>query len=1527
MIVLLVISPLPREALVDDFETDFWLPFTHFHLGDQASAGYSALQARSGFRSYHVEIHGWKVRDFGSAYGYAFFATHGASVAELRLSLLFDALADSSPSIWDAYTAGIGLELLDSGYRGLGTFRYVAAYHASDNAGRCGPTVSDIVLDADPTLGVWQDIARNPAADFPSAPWSQGAYVKVSVGFLCAAGLTGASYSLYADDFVLETNSGDRDGDGLRDLEEETRLYTVTLMDAGAPRLLAPGGALSIDLTGSAVRGSFVAGAVAVDLAHPRPDDLSISLVTRKGAVEESHLLWDPGLRERGLAIVEPAPGRRLQGIVPVSGRAAPRVGLSGIHLLVDGEDRGLVPRDEAGWFAFNWDTAQEAEGVRVLQVAPDTYGGWDSNFVSDAMRVVVDRTPPTLEIRSPVPGAAVSGLLKVDAAPYDEQGVASVELRLDGTRVETRESEPFVFLYETLDLSNAPHSLEVVATDAAGNSITRAVPISVSNKANAPPPPCYPACNLVGGTTTGNLAPVQVVPRSLQIELPRQTRLDVSEGLSVPFHPEITHTPDGVSLVFDVLANGRSGLPRGLVPPTLSSADFMQSGTWRLVVRDFGAGLGGVVERASVRFAVRTLSDVADTDGDGLGDRAERAASLVPVLADLDADGLSDGYESTSHLVALAIEGEVQQRLITTSPSDPDSDDDGVVDGEELFPSDGANPSDPTVADTDADGLPDGLERYTYGTDPARRDTDGDTLDDGYEVLPKQLDLVVDGRADVRSVVTSPLLADTDADGLSDADEMIGTWSAGLRTDPTDPDTDRDGLTDGDELAGINRRPTSPTSSDTDADGLSDGVDLSPTEFWSLPWQIPYAPGLVRFTQRYHGFGVHGQAAEIYSWLPTDGKCHYLSDETAESTRDSDDRPEHAVATVNELFADAGQLNLTAVAARETGVDGLGVSDYWYGACTVTAPLRYLIQYWSDDHNYDIDFVNTRPFVVRDETGEPFYHAILGIPLRTSRTQSLLLQFTIPADGDRTTEDRSTTPAVFYSLFGVDDPADRAPFFQNFAVGTLVDDHAYQFTLRIPKRVAQPQNVLPGPSGPMVYVDLTPMWLTTSAAGVRKTALNATALTVGAFLTRVQSGAEMLVARLGTDMVALLDALPASGEGVSTGVHSYGGVDVYAYHAGETLDSQVFVDDDAVWLIGDGEEDLAGFEDLIPTTPSDVWVRSGVDAFGTTLGVMKVLRRGVSVTSQITAGMMAPLAAMPPGTMELMEFGQTSITVSKLSDFLSGDAYYVIGSQATVWGKSHYPHPEVPGITLTDTQPLEQTVDSEIVENLDDSRLLTGVKYGQLKLGLQAAAVGATVAVFGTQAVLAFRDGDMIRGTVYAVAGAIGVLGVVKGNLVLVNNAFSGVPLKIEVRLRVGVVAAIAVGGILAAYEVFQAGHAVNPIEKLSHYEAGGATVVDTLVGVLPLYGPAAMLGWQLGIGIAVGAQILTGVVPNALAARIAGSPGSLLTFLFEYVFLIGIPSDIAKAALVSVLTTLGNSAIFNNNMDPPNPTILLAP
>jgi hypothetical protein len=108
----------------------------------------------------------------------------------------------------------------------------------------------------------------------------------------------------------------------------------------------------------------------------------------------------------------------------------------------------------------------------------------------------------------------------------------------------------------------------------------------------------------------------------------------------------------------------------------------------------------------------------VFDPDADGLANCSEYGYGTDPYNPDTDTDGLTDGEEVTTGLDGY-----------TTDPLNPDMDTDGLTDGEEY-----ANNTNPKNPDTDGDGLTDGDEVNTWGTLATNWDTDGDYIPDLYE-------------------------------------------------------------------------------------------------------------------------------------------------------------------------------------------------------------------------------------------------------------------------------------------------------------------------------------------------------------------------------------------------------------------------------------------------------------------------------------------------------------------------------------------------------------------------------------------------------------------------------------------------------------------------------------------------------------------------------------------------------------------------------------------------------------------------
>lgn len=266
-----------------------------------------------------------------------------------------------------------------------------------------------------------------------------------------------------------------------------------------------------------------------------------------------------------------------------------------------------------------------------------------------------------------------------------------------------------------------------------------------------------------------------------------------------------------------------------------------------------FNSGLISATEvaRTSATSGQKTfnLQWVATAEGDGNTDFfAFVDTELLPTsfvtelelgqtkILDTDSDGMADGWElkfglnpnnaadAGTDIDVNPTSGEVGDDLtnleeyeLSTDPTNPDSDGDGMPDGWEAeF---GLNPNDPDDATDDADldpdsGLlvPDGLtnlEEFTLDTDPIDPDTDDDGMPDGWEA---EFGLDPEDPADATTDI------DVNSAGEATPDELTNLEEYRADTDPNKPDTDDDGMPDGWEVQ-YGLAPADPADADTDVD------------------------------------------------------------------------------------------------------------------------------------------------------------------------------------------------------------------------------------------------------------------------------------------------------------------------------------------------------------------------------------------------------------------------------------------------------------------------------------------------------------------------------------------------------------------------------------------------------------------------------------------------------------------------------------------------------------------------------------
>lgn len=96
----------------------------------------------------------------------------------------------------------------------------------------------------------------------------------------------------------------------------------------------------------------------------------------------------------------------------------------------------------------------------------------------------VVDTTPPSIAFRGLGNGAVLKGNVKLQVVASDNIAVTEVAWLLDGAQLGVVTSAPFAFVLQSQSLPLGPHTLEAIASDAAGHTArTPAIEVIIARK------------------------------------------------------------------------------------------------------------------------------------------------------------------------------------------------------------------------------------------------------------------------------------------------------------------------------------------------------------------------------------------------------------------------------------------------------------------------------------------------------------------------------------------------------------------------------------------------------------------------------------------------------------------------------------------------------------------------------------------------------------------------------------------------------------------------------------------------------------------------------------------------------------------------------------------------------------------------------------------------------------------------------------------------------------------------------------
>ena len=379
--------------------------------------------------------------------------------------------------------------------------------------------------------------------------------------------------------------------------------------------------------------------------------------------------------------------------------------------------------RINAGEWIEGTAIALSAEGSYTIDYYSVDNAG-NAEDIKTAQNVVnIDKTSPVVSIESPADGSYIRQNIEINGSATDLH-LDKLELFIDNSLV----SDSASYAWNTPDYNDGLHEVVLRAYDLAGNAAEAKTSAIVDNT-----PPEINVTELNANPTLEDTNYSVIVELDADAELNMdfvQTSVDTSTGSTLgtaQFSEEISH--DGyAALALSII----EGINEITFTATDKAGNSASKHLRRLVDKDkipdnYETDALGTDSLLADTDKDGINDDIEDFDADGLTNLAEFLLGTDPFNPDTDADALTDFYEVI---------------MSNTSPTNPDTRDAGIPDGQQDFDEDGlSNATEqqhgthPFREDSDSDGISDGNEINQYGTDPLNPSTSGDGINDGEKI------------------------------------------------------------------------------------------------------------------------------------------------------------------------------------------------------------------------------------------------------------------------------------------------------------------------------------------------------------------------------------------------------------------------------------------------------------------------------------------------------------------------------------------------------------------------------------------------------------------------------------------------------------------------------------------------------------------------------------------------------------------------------------------------------------------------
>jgi hypothetical protein len=228
------------------------------------------------------------------------------------------------------------------------------------------------------------------------------------------------------------------------------------------------------------------------------------------------------------------------------------------------------------------------------------------------------DTTAPSVTMTAPTGGATVSGTTTLSATASDNIAVVGVQFKLNGANAGSEDtSAPYTMAWNTTTVVNGTYTLSATARDAAGNTNTSSITVTVNNTVTPPADTTAPTVAFTspaaGATVVGTVAITADAADNVGVA-------SVAFSLDGILHTTDTTAPYSATFISDGVANGAH--------------------TWTAVARDAAGNSATATRSITVN---NTVTPPAPTTPTGL---TAVATSPTTVVLSWNSSGTVYGYE-----------------------------------------------------------------------------------------------------------------------------------------------------------------------------------------------------------------------------------------------------------------------------------------------------------------------------------------------------------------------------------------------------------------------------------------------------------------------------------------------------------------------------------------------------------------------------------------------------------------------------------------------------------------------------------------------------------------------------------------------------------------------------------------------------------------------------------------------------------------------------------------------------------------